>query len=69
MYCTVYRVYTQEIGFRFTVCDIFSFHGRPLSEGKALKLKFDEIFASTRYSKALESIRKLRTEQVKEGVS
>nr|QIC49984.1 DNA repair protein RAD50 [Actinia equina] len=35
----------------------------PLSEGKALKQKFDEIFAATRYIKALEAIRKLRLEQ------
>jgi len=37
---------------------------RPLSEGKVLKQKFDDIFASTRYVKALDSIRKLRQEQV-----
>ncbi len=37
---------------------------RPLSEGKNLKTKFDDIFASTRYTKALENIKKLRTEQV-----
>ena len=37
---------------------------RPLSEGKALKQKFDDIFASTRYSKALDSIKKFRQEQV-----
>ena len=37
---------------------------RPLSEGKALKLKFDEIFASTRYSKALDAIQKLQKEKV-----
>ncbi|XP_030837044.1 DNA repair protein RAD50 [Strongylocentrotus purpuratus] len=35
----------------------------PLSDGKTLKGKFDEIFAATRYIKALETIRKLRTEQ------
>ncbi|XP_065919154.1 DNA repair protein RAD50.L-like [Dysidea avara] len=35
----------------------------PLSEGKALKTKFDEIFASTRYSKALENVRKFQQEQ------
>lgn len=35
----------------------------PLSDGKTLKSKFDEIFAATRYIKALETIRKLRTEQ------
>ena len=39
---------------------------RPLSEGKALKAKFDEIFASTRYTKALENIRLVKKEQVKE---
>ena len=37
---------------------------RPLSEGKALKAKFDEIFASTRYTKALENIRLFQKEQV-----
>ena len=37
---------------------------RPLSEGKALKLKFDEIFASTRYTKALDAIQKLQKEKV-----
>ncbi|XP_014671867.1 PREDICTED: DNA repair protein RAD50-like [Priapulus caudatus] len=35
----------------------------PLSEGKALKERFDEIFAATRYIKALDSIRKQRVEQ------
>uniref|UniRef100_UPI00358F3D7A DNA repair protein RAD50 isoform X1 n=2 Tax=Myxine glutinosa TaxID=7769 RepID=UPI00358F3D7A len=35
----------------------------PLSEGKALKQKFDEIFSATRYIKALEVLRKLRMEQ------
>uniref|UniRef100_A0A8C4R6T7 RAD50 homolog, double strand break repair protein n=1 Tax=Eptatretus burgeri TaxID=7764 RepID=A0A8C4R6T7_EPTBU len=35
----------------------------PLSEGKALKQKFDEIFSATRYIKALEILRKLRIEQ------
>ena len=39
---------------------------RPLSEGRALKTKFDEIFASTRYTKALESIKKFRQGQVKQ---
>ena len=39
---------------------------RPLSEGKALKAKFDEIFASTRYTKALENIRLFQKEQVLE---
>jgi DNA repair protein RAD50 len=38
----------------------------PLSEGKALKLKFDEIFASTRYSKALDAIQKLQKEKSQE---
>ncbi|XP_029643007.1 DNA repair protein RAD50 isoform X1 [Octopus sinensis] len=37
----------------------------PLSEGKVLKEKFDAIFASTRYVKALESIRKYK--QVQDG--
>lgn len=35
----------------------------PLSEGKQLKDKFDDIFASTRYVKALETIRKLKMSQ------
>ncbi|XP_055958817.1 DNA repair protein RAD50-like [Patella vulgata] len=35
----------------------------PLSEGKPLKEKFDAIFASTRYTKVLETIRKLKQEQ------
>nr|XP_022328065.1 DNA repair protein RAD50-like isoform X1 [Crassostrea virginica]XP_022328067.1 DNA repair protein RAD50-like isoform X1 [Crassostrea virginica] len=35
----------------------------PLSEGKALKEKFDAIFASTRYVKALETIRKVKQTQ------
>lgn len=38
----------------------------PLSEGKVLKTKFDEIFAATRYIKALESIRKFRKDQAAE---
>lgn len=42
---------------------IFVFN-RPLSEGKALKQKFDDIFASTRYVKALDAIRKCRQDQV-----
>ncbi len=37
---------------------------RPLSEGKQLKNKFDDIFAATKYMKALELIRKIRTEKV-----
>ncbi|XP_013776467.1 DNA repair protein RAD50-like [Limulus polyphemus] len=36
----------------------------PLSEGKALKQKFDEIFAATRYIKALDNIKKIRTEKL-----
>lgn len=36
----------------------------PLSEGKALKQKFDDIFASTRYVKALDAIRKCRQDQM-----
>ncbi|KFW90661.1 DNA repair protein RAD50 [Phalacrocorax carbo] len=32
----------------------------PLSEGKALKQKFDEIFSATRYIKALETLRQVR---------
>lgn len=39
---------------------------RPLSEGKALKEKFDAIFASTRYVKALETIRKVKQMQDQE---
>ncbi|NXF06396.1 RAD50 protein, partial [Smithornis capensis] len=35
----------------------------PLSEGKALKQKFDEIFSATRYIKALESLRQVRLKQ------
>eukprot|EP00457_Paulinella_chromatophora_P000473 gb/GEZN01000473.1/.p1 GENE.gb/GEZN01000473.1/~~gb/GEZN01000473.1/.p1 ORF type:complete len:1372 (-),score=369.19 gb/GEZN01000473.1/:171-4286(-) len=38
----------------------------PLSDSKTLKLKFDEIFEASRYTKALETIRKLRTEQSKQ---
>lgn len=37
---------------------------RPLSEGKALKAKFDEIFASTRYTKALDNFKKIQQELV-----
>lgn len=36
---------------------------RPLEDSSKLKAKFDDIFAATRYTKALEAIRKLRTEQ------
>lgn len=35
----------------------------PLSEGKTLKAKFDEIFSATRYIKALESIRSVNKDQ------
>ena len=42
------------------MCVIF----RPLSEGKQLKEKFDAIFASTRYVKALDTIKKTKKEQV-----
>ncbi len=35
----------------------------PLSDSATLKKKFDDIFASARYTKALDAIRKLKTEQ------
>ncbi|XP_077360912.1 DNA repair protein RAD50 [Festucalex cinctus] len=35
----------------------------PLSEGKALKEKFDSIFAATKYIKALDTMRQLRLKQ------
>ncbi|XP_068133562.1 DNA repair protein RAD50 [Hyperolius riggenbachi] len=35
----------------------------PLSEGRQLKLKFDEIFSATRYIKALETLRQVRLKQ------
>uniref|UniRef100_A0A452IZS5 Zinc-hook domain-containing protein n=1 Tax=Gopherus agassizii TaxID=38772 RepID=A0A452IZS5_9SAUR len=35
----------------------------PLSEGRALKQKFDEIFSATRYIKALETLRQVRQKQ------
>lgn len=35
----------------------------PLSEGAVLKTKFDDIFAATKYTRALDTIRKLKTEQ------
>lgn len=38
----------------------------PLSDAKTLKDKFDDIFAATRYTKALESIFKLRKEKATE---
>jgi DNA repair protein RAD50 len=37
----------------------------PLLEGKAVKQRFDDIFASTRYVKALENIFKIKKEEVK----
>lgn len=39
---------------------------RPLSEPSVLKKKFDEIFAATKYTKALQSIKDLRKEQAVE---
>ncbi|KAL7669135.1 hypothetical protein ACOME3_009803 [Neoechinorhynchus agilis] len=35
----------------------------PLGEGKVLKAKFDDIFSTTKYVKALEEIRKIRLEK------
>ncbi|MEE6479390.1 hypothetical protein FKM82_012238 [Ascaphus truei] len=35
----------------------------PLSEGRLLKIKFDEIFSATRYIKALETLRQVRLKQ------
>eukprot|EP00049_Salpingoeca_infusionum_P003750 m.70481 g.70481 ORF g.70481 m.70481 type:complete len:1301 (-) comp12259_c0_seq8:731-4633(-) len=35
----------------------------PLSEPAALKKRFDELFASTRYNQALDAIKKIRSEQ------
>jgi len=35
----------------------------PLGDGATLKKKFDDIFSATRYTKALEAIRKLKSEQ------
>lgn len=37
----------------------------PLAEGQVLKKKFDDIFAATKYTKALDALRKLRTEKVR----
>jgi DNA repair protein RAD50 len=55
----------NQIGlFENILFDIFIFNFRPLSEGKQLKTKFDDIFAATKYMKALELIRKIRTEKV-----
>ena len=36
----------------------------PLADSKTLKAKFDDIFAATRYTKALNVIRKLRKERI-----
>ena len=38
----------------------------PLAEGKVLKDKFDDIFSATKYTKALETLRKLRLEKTHE---
>lgn len=38
----------------------------PLSEPSALKKKFDEIFSSTRYSKALDQLKSIRKDQMTE---
>ncbi|GBF92537.1 DNA repair protein [Raphidocelis subcapitata] len=38
----------------------------PLAEGKVLKAKFDDIFAATKYTKALDAFRKLKTEKTQE---
>mmetsp|Transcript_39623 Transcript_39623/g.74414 ORF Transcript_39623/g.74414 Transcript_39623/m.74414 type:complete len:1331 (-) Transcript_39623:619-4611(-) len=35
----------------------------PLADGATLKKKFDDIFSATRYTRALEAIRKLKTDQ------
>lgn len=52
----------------FTPGDLWPFHPptlpRPLGEGKQLKQKFDDLFASTRYVKALDAIRKCKLSQV-----
>ncbi|KAK9845385.1 hypothetical protein WJX81_005219 [Elliptochloris bilobata] len=39
----------------------------PLADGQTLKKKFDDIFAATKYTKALEALRKLRTEKLQEA--
>ncbi|KAM8972941.1 DNA repair protein RAD50 [Pelodytes ibericus] len=38
----------------------------PLSEGRQLKIKFDEIFSATRYIKALETLRQVRQKQAQQ---
>ncbi len=40
------------------------FNDRPLLEAKSVKERFDDLFASSRYVKALDAIRKTRVEQV-----
>ncbi len=40
------------------------FIDRPLLEAKSVKERFDDLFASSRYVKALDAIRKTRVEQV-----
>lgn len=37
---------------------------RPLHEAKAVKDRFDDLFASSRYVKALDAIRKSKLEEV-----
>lgn len=39
----------------------------PMQEGKVLKEKFDDVFESTRYAKALEAIRKAKMEFTSKG--
>lgn len=62
MFYTWFVMYILRVMWKLT--DMPTVCCRPLSEGKVLKQKFDDIFASTRYVKALDSIRKFRQEQV-----
>uniref|UniRef100_A0A1D2A4U2 DNA repair protein RAD50 n=1 Tax=Auxenochlorella protothecoides TaxID=3075 RepID=A0A1D2A4U2_AUXPR len=39
----------------------------PLADAQAVKKRFDDIFAATRYTKALEALRKLRSEKTAEA--
>lgn len=39
----------------------------PLADGATIKKKFDEIFAATKYTKALESLQKLKKEKVQDS--
>lgn len=39
----------------------------PLAEGTVLKKKFDDIFSATKYTKALDELRKMRSKQVQEA--